>query len=129
VGHGQQRTPSAGGIIDMEPEQMKYLPHTSANFPDALRNLVAVVATAAILGLALMFSVVLVAVIVVAGVLGWVYLWWKTRELRKMMRNYPPGGVTMEREMANDDAIRGEVIEGEAVHVVDVPEENTRDEK
>ncbi|MGB9093130.1 MAG: hypothetical protein WCB93_03370 [Gallionella sp.] len=108
---------------------MKYLPHTSSTFPDALRNLAAAVATAAILGLALMFSAVLVAVIAVAGVLGWAYLWWKTRELRKLMRNYPPGSVAMEREMAGDDAIRGEVIEGEAVRVVDIPEENIRDEK
>jgi hypothetical protein len=112
----------------MEHEQMKNLPHTSANFPDTLRKLAAAVATVAVLGLALMFSALLVAVIVVAGMLGWAYLWWKTRELRKMIRNYPPGSVTMEREMAGDDAIRGEVIEGEAV-VVDIPEENIRDEK
>lgn len=108
---------------------MKNFPHTAANFPDALRNLAAAVATAAVLGLALMFSAVLVAAIVVAGVLGWGYLWWKTRELRKLMRNYPPGSVTMDREVAGNDAIRGEVIEGEAVRVVDIPEENIRDKK
>jgi hypothetical protein len=68
-------------------------------------------------------------VIVVAAMLGWAYLWWKTRELRKMMRNHPPGSVTMEREMAGDDVIRGEVIEGEAVRVVDIPEENIRNKK
>ncbi|MCG6933128.1 MAG: hypothetical protein LJE57_05770 [Gallionella sp.] len=114
---------SGNDIIDTELEQMKQLPHNSANFPDALRNLAAAVATAAVLGLALMFSAVLVAVIVVAAMLGWAYLWWKTRELRKMMRNYPPGSVTMEREVAGDDTIRGEVIEGEAVHVVDIRDE------
>lgn len=108
---------------------MKYLPRTSPNFPDVLRNLAAVVATAAILGLALMFSVVLVAAIVIAGVLGWTYLWWKTRELRKLMRNHPPGGIAMEREMTGHDATRGEVIEGEAVRVADIPGENIRDEK
>jgi uncharacterized membrane protein len=113
----------------MEHEQMKNLPHTSANFPDALRNLAAAVATAAVLGLALMFSAVLVAVIVVAAMLGWAYLWWKTRELRKLMRDYPPGSVAMEREVAGKDTIRGEVIEGEAVRVVDIPGENIRDEK
>ncbi|MGA7596039.1 MAG: hypothetical protein WCA64_12675 [Gallionella sp.] len=102
---------------------MKYLPHTSANFPGALRNLAAAVATAAILGLALMFSAVLVAVIVVAAMLGWAYLWWKTRELRKLMRNYPPGSVAMEREAAGKDETRGEVIEGEAVRVADIRDE------
>jgi phage-related minor tail protein len=115
---------SGNCIIDTEHELMKHLPNTSANFPDALRNLAAAVATAAVLGMALMFSAVLVAVIVVAALLGWAYLWWKTRELRKLMRNYPPGSVTMEREVAGDDAVRGEVIEGEAVRVVD-----TRDEQ
>ena len=71
---------------------MRNLPHTSANIPSPLRNLVAVVATAAVFGLALMFSVVVVAVILVAGTIGWGYLWWKTRDLRKQMRSFPPRG-------------------------------------
>ena len=102
---------------------MRHLPHTSANFPNSLRNLAAVVATAAVFGLALMFSVVVVAVFLAAGVIVWGYLWWKTRELRKQMRNYPPRNVAMEQEMAGDDVIRGEVIEGEAIVV------ETREEK
>jgi Flp pilus assembly protein TadB len=106
-----------------EEEQMRNLPHTSANIPNPFRNLLAVVATAAAFGLALMFSVVVVAVILVAGMLGWAYLWWKTRELRKQMRNYQPPGMVREGEMAENDVIRGEVIEGEVIHVVDTQEE------
>lgn len=102
---------------------MRNLPHTPANIPNLLRNLIAVVATAAAFGLALMFSVVVVAVILVAGMLGWAYLWWKTRELRKQMRNYPPPGMVREGEMAENDVIMGEVIEGEVIHVVDTQEE------
>jgi len=98
---------------------MRNLPHSPANIPNPLRNLVAVVATAAAFGLALMFSVVVVAVILVAGTMAWGYLWWKTRELRKQMRNYPPPGMVREGEMAANDVIRGEVIEGEAIRVVD----------
>jgi uncharacterized protein YneF (UPF0154 family) len=102
---------------------MRNLPHTSANLPNSLRNLAAVVATAAVFGLALMFSVVVVAVFLAAGTIVWGYLWWKTRELRKQMRNYPPRNVSMEQEMAGDDVIRGEVIEGEVIHVVDTRED------
>ncbi len=99
---------------------MKNLPH--ASLPNPLCNLAAVVATAAVIGLALMLSVVLVAVIVVAGTLGWAYLWWKTRGLRRLMRNYPPGSVAMEQETAANNPIKGEVIEGEVIRV-DIREE------
>jgi len=102
---------------------MKYLPHTSTNLPDALRNLAAVAATVVVFGLALMFSVVVFSVIIVAGMLGWAYLWWKTRELRKQMRNYPPPGMVREGEMGENDVVRGEVIEGEAIRVVDTQED------
>jgi uncharacterized protein YneF (UPF0154 family) len=106
-----------------EEEQMRNFPHNSTNLPNPFRNLLAVVATAAAFGLALMFSVVVVAIILVAGTIAWGYLWWRTRELRKQMRDYPPPGMVREREMAEDDVIRGEVIEGEVIHVVDTPED------
>ena len=102
---------------------MRNLPHNAANIANPLRNLAAVAATAAVFGLALMFSVVLVAVVLVAGTLGWGYLWWKTRELRKQMSVYPPRSPAMEREMAEDDTIKGEVIEGEVIRVVDIRDE------
>ena len=114
---------SGNGITLTEHEPMKYLPHTSATLPNALRNLAAVAATVALFGLALMFSVVVFSVIIVAGMLGWIYLWWKTRALRKQMRNYPPRNVAMERGMDGEDVIRGEVIEGEVIHVVDTQED------
>ncbi|MEO6975007.1 MAG: hypothetical protein ABI144_03895 [Gallionella sp.] len=102
---------------------MRNLPPNSTNIPGPFRNLLAVVATAAVFGLALMFSVVVVAIILVAGTIAWGYLWWRTRELRKQMRNYPPPGMMREGEMAEEDVIRGEVIEGEAVHVTDTRED------
>ena len=102
---------------------MRNLPHTSANIPSPLRSLVAVVAAAAAFGLALMFSVVVIAVILVAGTITWGYLWWRTRELRKQMRNYPPPGMVREGQMAENDVARGEVIEGEVIRVVDTREE------
>ena len=88
--------------------------HTSKNPTDILRKTAALVVTAILIGLALMFSVLIFAAILVVGATAWGYLWWKTRALRKQMRNYP----------SNDDAIvgeiiKGEIIEGEATRMAD----------
>lgn len=91
--------------------QMKYLSHSSRP-PSLLRKMGAVVATAALAGVALMFSAVLLALVLSIGAVAWAYLWWKTRELRKQMRNFSARAATMEHE-----EFEGEVIEGEAVRV------------
>jgi hypothetical protein len=97
---------------------MQNLPNNPANFPNLLRKIIAFVATVALIGLALMFSLVVIAVILVAGAIAWAYLWWNTRELRKQMR-YPPRGVVMEGEVGEGEVIRGQVIEGEVIRVDD----------
>ena len=56
---------------------------------------VTVLVTIAVFGVALMFSVVLFAVVVTVGAVAWGYLWWKTRALRKQMREHPPTGRGM----------------------------------
>jgi membrane protein implicated in regulation of membrane protease activity len=89
-----------------------------------LRKIIAFVATVALISLALMFSLVVFAVILVIGAMAWAYLWWKTRELRKQMRNYPPRGMVMEGEVVEGEVIRGQVIEGEVIRV-----EDSRDER
>lgn len=60
----------------------------------------------------LMFSAVMFAVVLVAGAFASAYLWWKTREIRKQMRNFPARGETMEKE-----DFQGEIIEGEVIRV------------
>lgn len=107
-------------------ELMKNLPPASKHFSYPLRKLATAIATVAVLGLALMFSAMLIAVILLAGTIAWGYFWWKTRELRKQMRNYPPQGVVMDEAKVEveRDVIRGEIIEGEVI-VVD----EGRDEK
>ena len=94
--------------------QMKYVLNSPAGSPGPLRKLATLVVTVAMVGLALMFSAVLFAIIIVAGTLAWAYLWWKTRELRKQMRDFPPREVMREEKMSD-----GNVFEGEVIRVAD----------
>ncbi len=96
---------------------MRNLPHHSTN---PLQKLFVIVTTVAVVAVTLMFSAVVFAVLLVAGVLGWSYLWWKTREVRNMMRNR--SAAAMEQRSAQEDAVGGIVIEGVAVRVDDKPE-------
>lgn len=75
---------------------------------------------AAIVGLlalaaAVMFSLVFVVVVVVAGLIAWGYFWWKTRALRRQLRDQRPAASSA----SDEHPPSGEVIEGEAVRVVD----------
>jgi hypothetical protein len=76
-----------------------------------MRKVVAVLTTAALVVLGLMFSVVIFTVIAVAGLTAWGYLWWKTRGLRRQLREQMStqtmGGMVNEAE-----AHKGEIIEG-----------------
>jgi uncharacterized protein YneF (UPF0154 family) len=100
---------------------MRNLPPPSANFPNPIRKLAAVVATVAAISLAFMFSVVVISIVLVVGTIAWGYLWWKTRELRKQMRNFPPPNMQMENEVFRDEESKGVVIEGEVIRVDETP--------
>lgn len=76
-----------------------------------LQRVVAVAVAIGVFTLALMFSVVLFAVVLSVGAVAWGWLWWKSRDLRRQMRENPPGGV---------------VIEGEVIREVDAREERER---
>ncbi len=89
---------------------MNKLPHASANLSNPFCKLFAIVVTVAVLGLALMFSVIVIAAILVVGTIAFGYLWWKMRALRKQMRNYHPRGVVMGGAVADGEVIEGEVI-------------------
>lgn len=93
---------------------MKYIFLASPNSSSPLRKVVALVTTVALFGVALMFSAVLVAIIAVIGAIAWAYLWWKTRTVRKQMREFQ-ASATERAEMASNDA----VFEGEVIRVVE----------
>jgi len=94
--------------------QMKYELNSPPGPPSPLRKLAAFVVTAGLVGLALMFSVVLLAIILVVATIAWGYLWWKSRELRKRMRDFQSQAMAR-KQKADDDG----VFEGEVIRVVD----------
>ncbi|MDD5384937.1 MAG: hypothetical protein PHG89_08670 [Gallionella sp.] len=93
---------------------MKYVLNSSPKPPGLLRKLVTLMMSVALVGLVLMFSAVLFAIIIVVGTIAWAYLWWKTRELRKQMRDFH-SRVMNQAEMVSDE----KVFEGEVIRVVD----------
>lgn len=72
-----------------------------------LQKIVATLLAIALLTLGVMFSLVLLSVLAVAGLIAWGYLFWKTRALRKAMKE------AAVQQPASD----GQVIEGEAIVV------------
>ncbi|MDP4029750.1 MAG: hypothetical protein Q8P42_12410 [Gallionella sp.] len=99
--------------------QIKFISPASGNSPGLLRKTAAVITMVVLAGVALMFSAILLAVILIVVVFGGAYLWWKTRALRKLMkeqmRDFPPQGATMRGDAFAGEVFKGEVIEGEAI--------------
>ena len=62
----------------------------------------AIVTGAALVVVGVMFSLVLVAVVTVLGLALFAYVWWKTRELRRRLRERPPGGRVIEGEVTRE---------------------------
>lgn len=77
--------------------------------PGPLGRLLAAMGWAVLLFFAFTFSLVLFVVLVAAGLLVWAYLWWKTRGLRRQMREQQEMG-----EM-RDQPSGGRIIEGEVI--------------
>jgi Flp pilus assembly protein TadB len=67
-----------------------------------LAGALAIVTGAAVVVVGVMFSLVLLAAVTVLGLLIFGYVWWKTRELRRRMRERPPGGRVIEGEVIPD---------------------------
>ena len=87
--------------------------------PSLLGKVMGIAASAVLLVTALMFSVVIFAFALAAGLLVWGWVWWKTREVRRQMREQmeaqrmeqPYGGEAQ----PNDAAPGGRIIEGEVI--------------
>jgi uncharacterized iron-regulated membrane protein len=93
---------------------MKYIFLAPSNSSNPLRKFVALIVTVVLASLALMFSAVLLTILVFVGAIAGAYLWWKTRAVRKQMREFQ-ARATERAEMASNDA----VFEGEVIRVVE----------
>lgn len=80
--------------------------------PGPLGKLLALLVGAVLLVLGFMFSVVILAIVAVVGLVAFGWFWWRTRELRKVMREQAAAQATRGPVPAE-----GEIIEGEAVVV------------
>jgi HAMP domain-containing protein len=79
-----------------------------------VQKLLSIIVGVGLLALGLMFSAVILVAGVVIGLIAWGYLWWRTRELRRVMREAQATAA-----QASPPPAGGDVIEGEAVRVED----------
>lgn len=81
-------------------------------------TLIAGIIGAVLLVLAFMFSLLILAGVIIVAVSVYGYLWWKTRSLRKhlreQMRSQPSGAPGTGAR--SDDTAEGNIIEGVVVH-------------
>ena len=88
-----------------------------------LAQLLTVIGGALVLGAAFMFSLVFFAVLAIAGLIFWLYFLWKTRALRRQMREQMDAQFDAQMGAPASGAApspaSGDIIEGEAVRVVD----------
>jgi len=81
-----------------------------------------IIASVVLLIGAFMFSLVFFAVIAVAGLILWLYFWWKTRAIRAHMREQmeqQASGQGQDFKPRASESASGDIIEGEAVRVVE----------
>lgn len=86
-----------------------------------LQRVLAVLVTIAVFSVALMFSVVVFAVVVTVGAVAWAWVWWKTRALRKELRTRAQAARPGQ---APGSAGGGVVIEGEVIREVVIEEDS-----
>ena len=67
-----------------------------------LGKILTTVASAAVLVLAFMLSLLIFAALVAIALLAGGYLWWKTRALRRQMRHRTPRGRVIDGEVIRD---------------------------
>ena len=84
-----------------------------------LAQLLTVIGGALVLGAAFMFSLVFFAVLAIAGLIFWLYFLWKTRALRRQMREQMDVQMDAQASGPASAPASGDIIEGEAVRVVD----------
>ena len=75
--------------------------------PALLSRILTAVASGVVLVVAFTFSLLIFAAVAAVALLAGSYLWWKTRPLRRKLREQPPGGRVIEGEVVRDAESRG----------------------
>ena len=96
---------------------MQVLFPPSGNRPGPFRNVLLVLFTLVFSALILTFSAVFFVVALVVGALLWGGFWWKTRALRKQLREFAAQMPNPDSAVFRGEVFTGEIIEGEAVQV------------
>lgn len=113
---------------------MRYISYTSSSTSGTLQKVAAIMSAVIVAGVTLVFSSVFLAVFVIAAAIGGLALWWKTRHVRRMMREMQDkmnrareaaagqasqDPFASDGQFAREEAGQGVVIDGEAVRVDD----------
>ncbi len=101
--------------------QIRFIMPPPSKPPSLLHKLVGFLVAVAVAIVALMFSAIFFVVIAVFGLIAWGYFWWKTRGMRKQMREF---AAQARSAMCECPASNDGVFEGEVIRVVE-----PRDEK
>lgn len=80
----------------------------------------ALIATATLLVVGLMFSAVLLVFILSAGLIIFGWIWWKTRALRRQLREHTQfrASAANDAEAFRPEEFTGDIIEGEVIRKV-----------
>lgn len=107
---------------------MKYISYASSGSAGLLQKAAVAVVAVAMAAAVVVFSSVILAVLAVATAVGLVFLWWKTRHVRRAMRemqasmaraqtSFEHGGDSRQGPISREEKFEGVIIEGEAVRV------------
>lgn len=92
-------------MIQTDEERLRITGNTgrvSATLSNVLGKVLGFATAAVLLVAVFMFSLLVFAFVAAAGLLVLGYLWWKTRDLRRHLRERPPGGHVIEGEAIRD---------------------------
>jgi hypothetical protein len=99
---------------DMNQQDFRNFANAGQQKPGLLGKLLALTLSAGLFVLAFMFSLAALVIVAVGGMLVGGWLWWKTRAVRKQMREASVN--------ANAGHFReGDIIEGEVIRDTDAP--------
>ena len=70
--------------------------------PGLIAKVLTFAVSVVVLVVAFMFSVVALAIVSVVVLMAVAYLWWKTRDLRRRLRENPPGGRVIDGDTIRD---------------------------